>query len=200
MAVSFDRVAKIYDATRWSGVPAAIMEKILAAMKDVLKDCHVVLDVGIGTGRFSQYLSETGFSVVGVDVSLQMMVQAREKGVRELVRADAQHLPFRDGSFDGSVMIHVLHLVRDWVQTINELGRVTNKIVLSEAGEGEGFDPRRRYLELRTELGYPLGRFNDGEIGLRKVIEPRIVVRPETIGRMLTRTMRLARLRTGNRQ
>ena len=177
MAVSFDRIAEIYDATRWSGVPAPIMEKILAAMRDVLEDCHLVLDVGVGTGRFSQYLSETGFSVVGVDVSLQMMVQAREKGVRDLVRADAQHLPFRDGSFDGALMIHVLHLVCDWVQTIHELGRVTNKIMISEAGEGEGFDPRHRYLELRTELGYPLERFNDGEIGLRKIIEPKIVVR-----------------------
>ena len=176
MAVSFDRIAKIYDATRWSGVPAPIMEKIFAAMKDVLKDCHLVLDVGVGTGRFSHYLSETGFSVVGVDVSLQMMVQAREKGVRDLVRADAQHLPFRDQSFDGAIMIHVLHLVRDWVQTIHELGRVTNQIVLSEAGESEGFDPRRRYLELRKERGYPLGRFNDGEIGLRKIIKPKTVV------------------------
>src|SRR5690349_80341 len=126
MAVSFDRIAKIYDATRWSGVPAPVMEKILAAMRDTLKDCHLVLDIGIGTGRFAQYLVKTGLSVVGVDVSLRMMSQAREKGVRDLVRADAQNLPFRDLSFDGAVMIHVLHLVRDWVQTIHEVGRVTS--------------------------------------------------------------------------
>ena len=49
--------------------------------------------------------------------------------------------------------------------------------MISEAGEGEGFDPRHRYLELRKELGYPLERFNDGEIGLRKIIKPRITVR-----------------------
>ena len=176
MAVSFDRIAKIYDATRWSGVPAYIMEKILAAMKDTLKDCRLVLDIGTGTGRFAQYLVESGLSVVGVDVSLQMMAQAREKGVRDLVRADAQHLPFRDLSFDGAVMVHVLHLVRDWVQTIHEVGRVTSRIMVSEAGEGEGFDPRHRYLELRKEMGYPLERFNDGEIGLRKIIKPKIVV------------------------
>ena len=177
MAVSFDRIAKIYDATRWSGVPAPIMEKILAAMRTALKDCRLVLDIGTGTGRFAQYLVENGLSVVGVDVSLQMMAQAREKGVRDLVRADAQHLPFRDQSFDGAVMIHVLHLVGDWVQTIHELGRVTRKIMISEAGEGEGFDPRHRYLELRKEMGHPLARFNDGEIGLRRIIKPKLVVR-----------------------
>jgi len=176
MAVSFDRIAKIYDATRWSGIPAPVMEKILAAMRYALRGCHLVLDIGTGTGRFAQHLIATGLSVVGVDVSLQMMAQAREKGVQDLVRADVQHLPFRDLSFDGAVMIHVLHLVQDWVQTINEVGRVTTGIMISEAGEGEGFDPRHRYLELRKELGHPLERFNDGEIGLRKIIKPEIVV------------------------
>ena len=177
MAVSFDRIAKIYDATRWSGVPAPIMERILEAITEALKDCHLILDVGTGTGRFAQYLVESGLSVVGVDVSLHMMAEARAKGVRDLVRADVQHLPFRDLSFDGAVMIHVLHLVGDWVRTIHELGRVTSKIMVSEVGEGEGFDPRHRYLELRKEMGYPLERFNDGEIGLRRIIKPKIVFR-----------------------
>src|SRR5690242_14442259 len=115
MAVSFDRVANIYDATRWAGVPRPIMEKILSGMKDMLKDCRSILDIGTGTGRFAQFFKDSGFYVVGVDISLQMMAEAREKGVRDLVRADAQHLPFRDGSFDGSIMIHVLHLVENWV-------------------------------------------------------------------------------------
>jgi ubiquinone/menaquinone biosynthesis C-methylase UbiE len=177
MTVSFDRVAKIYDTTRWTGVPAHVMEKILNAMKGALKGCELLLDVGTGTGRFAQFFDSSGFTVVGVDVSLSMMVQAREKGVRNLVRADAHHLPFRDGSFDGSIMIHVLHLVENWVQVIHEVGRATRKIVISEAGEVEGFDPRERYLELRTEMGYPLNRFNDSELGLRRVVPPMLVVR-----------------------
>jgi SAM-dependent methyltransferase len=176
MAVSFDRVAGIYDATRWSGVPSEIMQKILDNMKKALKDCRTVLDIGIGTGRFSQYFIESGFAVVGVDVSLPMMIQAREKGVRDLVRADAQHLPFRDQSFDGSIMIHVLHLVHDWVRVINEVGRVTRKVLISEAGDTEGFNPRQRYLELRKELGYPLNRLNDSEFGLRRLVKPKAVL------------------------
>ncbi len=172
MAVSFDTVASIYDATRWAGVPAPIMEKMLNTMKDALKDCPLILDVGIGTGRFAQYFNDSGFTVIGVDVSLPMMRQAREKGVRSLVRADAHHLPFRDQSFDASIMIHVLHLVRDWVQVIHEIGRVTRKILLSEAGDVQGFSARQRYLELRKEMGYPLNRLNDGEFGLRKLVPP----------------------------
>lgn len=176
MAVSFDRVASIYDATRWAGVPAVVMEKILLSMKGTFTGCRIILDVGIGTGRFAQYFNNNGFAIVGVDVSLPMMKQAREKGVADLVRADAQHLPFRDESFDGSLMIHLLHLVHDWVHVIHEVGRVTKNVVVSEAGNAEGFNPRQSYLEMREQMGYPLKRLNDAEYGLRKKIRPMSIV------------------------
>jgi SAM-dependent methyltransferase len=176
MAVSFDRIANIYDATRWAGVPRPIMEKILSDMKEALKDCRSILDIGTGTGRFAQFFEDAGFTVVGVDISLSMMAEARKKGVRALVRADVHYLPFRDESFDGSIMIHVLHLVENWVQVVHEVGRVTRNILISEAGDAKGFSPRQRYLELRAEMGFPLNRFNDAEFGLRRLIRPRLVV------------------------
>ncbi len=148
------------------------MEKILNTMRDAFKGCELILDIGTGTGRFAQYFNDAGFTVIGVDVSLQMMLQAREKGVRDLVRADAHYLPFRDRSFDGSIMIHLLHLVRDWVQVIHEVGRVTRKVLVSEAGDGQGFSARQRYIELRKEMGYPLNRLNDAEFALRKLVPP----------------------------
>jgi len=112
---------------------------------------------------------------VGIDVSLAMMAKAREKKLRNLVQADAHHLPFEDKAFDGAVMIHVLHLVRDWVQVVSEIGRVTRKVIVAEVEGGEGFSPRSRYLEIRKEMGYPLERFNDGEAGLRGMVHPAIV-------------------------
>jgi len=175
MAVSFDKVAGIYDATRWSGVPPEIMKKLLNSMKETFASCRTILDVGTGTGRFAEYLIDSGFNVVGIDVSLAMMAKAREKKLRNLVQADAHHSPFEDKAFDGAVMIHVLHLVRDWVQVVSEIGRVTRKVIVAEVEGGEGFSPRSRYLELRKEMGYPLERFNDGEGGLRRVVPPSIV-------------------------
>jgi len=43
-----------------------------------------------------------------------MMAKARQKNLRNLIQADMHRLPFRDAAFDGAIMIHVLHLVRDW--------------------------------------------------------------------------------------
>ncbi len=175
MAVSFDRIAGVYDSTRWSGVPPEVMKSLLNAMKELFAGCRTILDVGVGTGRFAEYLNDSGFDVAGIDVSLSMMAKAREKGVRNLVQADAHYLPFRDRVFDGGIMVHVLHLARDWVQVVREAGRVTGKIVVAEVEGGEGFSPRSRYLELRKEMGYPLDRFNDGEAGLRRVVPPATV-------------------------
>jgi ubiquinone/menaquinone biosynthesis C-methylase UbiE len=175
LAVSFDPVAGIYDATRWFGVPPEIMKKLLDTMKELFAGCRAILDVGIGTGRFAEYFNDSGFNIVGVDLSLSMMAKAREKRLRDLVQADAHQLPFRDKAFDGAIMVHVLHLVRDWVQVVSEIGRVTGKVIVAEVEGGEGFSPRLRYLELRQEMGYPLDRFNDGEVGLRRVVPPAIV-------------------------
>ena len=175
MEVSFDRVAGIYDATRWSGLPTEIMKKLLDTMTETFASCRTILDVGTGTGRFAEYLTDSGFNVVGIDVSLAMMAKAREKKLRNLAQADAHRLPFRDRTFDGALMIHVLHLVHDWVQVVHEVGRVTRKVIVAEVEGGEGFSPRSRYLKLRREMGYPLDRFNDGEAGLRRLVRPAVI-------------------------
>ena len=174
-AVSFDHIAGVYDSTRWSGIPAEVMKSLLNAMKELFAGCRTILDVGIGTGRFAGYLNNSGFDVVGIDVSLSMMAKAREKGVRNLVQADAHYLPFRDMVFDAAIMVHVLHLVRDWVQVVGEVGQVTGRVVVAEVEGGEGFSPRSTYLELRKEMDYPLDRFNDGEAGLRRAVPPATV-------------------------
>jgi SAM-dependent methyltransferase len=175
LAVSFDRVADIYDSTRWSGFSPETMKKLLNTMKDLFAGCETILDIGTGTGRFAEYFNDSGFNVVGIDVSLSMMAKAREKRLRNLVQADAHHLPFRDRTFDGALMIHVLHLVSDWVRVVHEIGRVTRKVIVAEVEGGEGFSPRSRYLELRQEMGYALDRFNDGEAGLRQAVPPRVI-------------------------
>src|SRR5436190_23597678 len=58
-----------------------------------------ILDVATGTGLVARLLVDRGASVVALDQSEQMLARARERlGDRvELIRAEAERLPFEDG-------------------------------------------------------------------------------------------------------
>ncbi|MEJ2079969.1 MAG: methyltransferase domain-containing protein, partial [Acidobacteriota bacterium] len=71
-----------------------------------------VLDVGCGTGLFFSHIATEAQTVVGVDISRLLLLQAKER-VRDfpsvlLVQADADHLPFRDACFNVVLAFTVL--------------------------------------------------------------------------------------------
>ncbi|GAA3581993.1 class I SAM-dependent methyltransferase [Amycolatopsis ultiminotia] len=64
-----------------------------------------VLEVGCGQAACSRWLTSAGAAAVGTDLSAGMLRHAREGNVRTgvpvpLVQANAERLPFADGSFD----------------------------------------------------------------------------------------------------
>lgn len=88
-----------------------------------------VLDAASGTGESACHLFERlEASVVGVDVSDSMLERAKAKaerrGVRvELVRGDAQALPFSEGEFDAAISECTLCLL-DKSKAVTEMTRV----------------------------------------------------------------------------
>src|SRR5262245_19858814 len=130
--VVFDRATSFYDATR--GLPPGVAEQVrdqIALCTGAGHDTRF-LDIGIGTGRIALPFVQIGADYTGADLSLPMMEVLRKKvaaisegAVRlKLALADATALPFADASFDVIIMIHLLHLVSDWRQTLRECRRV----------------------------------------------------------------------------
>jgi len=80
---------------------------------------HCVLDIGCGTGTqaiATHRRAQPGGSVVGVDVSENMLATARRKVRRAGVdiafhHADAARLPFEDGRFDVVMITTVMHMI-----------------------------------------------------------------------------------------
>ncbi len=80
---------------------------------------HCVLDIGCGTGTqaiATHRRVQPGGSVVGVDVSENMLATARRKVRRAGVdiafhHADAARLPFADGRFDVVTIATVMHMI-----------------------------------------------------------------------------------------
>ena len=81
------------------------------------------LDLGCGTGVAIPQLTRLGWTVVGVDVSEEMLSRARAYGV-ELHRAPGDALPFDDASFDAAVSIWTHTDVDDFSAILCEAARV----------------------------------------------------------------------------
>jgi len=92
-----------------------------------------VLDVATGTGMVAISLARRyGCSVVGLDQSPEMLGGAQAKLDRdprlaariELVRGEAESLPFADGEFDHLTFTYLIRYVEDPQATLAELARV----------------------------------------------------------------------------
>jgi ubiquinone/menaquinone biosynthesis C-methylase UbiE len=181
--VVFDRATSFYDATR--GLPPGVAEMV----RDQISLCTGAgrntrfLEIGVGTGRIALPFVQTGADYTGADLSLPMMEVLRKKiaaipegaGRLKLAIADAIALPFANATFDVIIMIHLLHLVSDWRQTLRECRRVLRDggwLVLSsnERAERKQRDVtarrtpdgpllvRQKWNEIMNELGQDRSR------------------------------------------
>ncbi|MGZ5298526.1 MAG: class I SAM-dependent methyltransferase, partial [Actinomycetota bacterium] len=135
-SVAFDAAADYYDETK--ALPPDALAATIDLLAAELGGSARVLDVGVGTGLLALPLVERGLHVDGVDLSAPMLRRATAKAAPctrvGLTVADATHLPFRGGAFDGAFMRHVLHLVPGWQQVLAEAVRVVRpggKLVVS---------------------------------------------------------------------
>jgi demethylmenaquinone methyltransferase / 2-methoxy-6-polyprenyl-1,4-benzoquinol methylase len=92
-----------------------------------------VLDVATGTGMIAEALVRRyGCTVVGLDQSSEMLSGAQAKLDRDpqlaskiqLVRGEAESLPFEDGEFDHLTFTYLIRYVEDPRATLSELARV----------------------------------------------------------------------------
>ena len=95
-----------------------------------------LLDLGCGTGAHSIKLAERGFTVTAVDLTWRGVVAARdrfrEKGLDvDVVVADAEYSPFRDGSFDVAWTSLLLHHFPKLDRLPRELARIVRKSVVA---------------------------------------------------------------------
>ena len=84
-----------------------------------------VMEVGVGTGNFLALFEERASRLIGVDVTWEMICQARARyPCMELVLADGARLPFPARSIDLVTTAQTLHHVRDPLSVVKEMRRV----------------------------------------------------------------------------
>jgi ubiquinone/menaquinone biosynthesis C-methylase UbiE len=128
-AAYFDAYAPTYDASAFGGAGlATLSDRDLRGVRDALAGVEPgrVLDAGAGTGRVTASLISSGWSVVALDASTEMLNQLR-RAHPEVETVEARlgtRLPFADATFDAVVAMRVLKYVDDMDYALGELARV----------------------------------------------------------------------------
>jgi ubiquinone/menaquinone biosynthesis C-methylase UbiE len=121
-AVEWDRIRKLHAAD------AAVEEAIRLALAD--KPFRSLLDLGTGTGRMLELFGREIERGLGLDLSLDMLLLARDRLERaglkncSVRQGDIYDLPLADDSFDVVILHQVLHFLDDGARAIKEAARV----------------------------------------------------------------------------
>ena len=121
-AAEWDRIRKLHVADE------AVEEAIRAALAD--KPFRSLLDLGTGTGRMLEIFGHDIERGLGLDLSLDMLLLARDRLERaglkncSVRQGDIYDLPIANNSFDVVILHQVLHFLDDGARAIREAARV----------------------------------------------------------------------------
>lgn len=132
-------IAKIYNDKRIHSQKWKREQKILHKIINSFKDKSTILDLPIGTGRFLPFYKNKSHTIVGIDISDDMLSNAKsystELGIKDtikLINGDAEKIPLKKNSVDHVVCIRLLNLVPFEVleNIIDEFIRVSRKEII----------------------------------------------------------------------
>ena len=118
IASDFDQIMNHYDLQRRLEV---VFDQLLAGKNlQGLK----LLDAGCGTGYFSRRAVGTGAEVTSVDIGVNLLKEARKKGLSQTVASDVTRLGFADETFDVVVSSECIEHTPSPETAVSELVRV----------------------------------------------------------------------------
>lgn len=119
----YDLTAEMYEM-RYANEQATKYKAALESLN--INDDSKILDAGCGTGLLFRQVAKAK-TIVGVDVSNKMLLQAKEHARKlsnvNLVQADADHLPFISNYFNVVFAFTVLQNMPNPPETLSEIKR-----------------------------------------------------------------------------
>jgi SAM-dependent methyltransferase len=120
-------------------------QRLAGILSSLIPSACRLLDVGSGDGKLAQLLLATrpDLHIQGVDVLV------RKQTSIPVMPFDGTHLPYPTSSFDGVMLIDVLHHTRDPLPLLHEALRVSRRwlVVKDHVREGVGAAARLRFMD-----------------------------------------------------
>lgn len=165
LAYQNDQMASTYDAERFTSLSGRLGDRkekrALRAALRRLPPRTTVMDAACGTGRMTEVLLEHGLDVHGVDISEQMMDQARAKLARfgervRFSRGDLRALPFEDARFDAVTCCRLFghYATGDRLAMLRELTRVSREWMVLQYFYQTGLTRLKRTIKRRLLHAY----------------------------------------------
>jgi ubiquinone/menaquinone biosynthesis C-methylase UbiE len=101
-----------------------ILRKEAAYIYNELQGSETILDVGCGIGSFEQHLPT--LNIIGLDISEDMLEEARKRSDKTFIQGNATDLEFHDSTFDAVFTVTTLEFLDDYQKAVQEIARVTN--------------------------------------------------------------------------
>ena len=89
-----------------------------------------VLDLGCGTGLITEKISKKVDSIVGLDLSEEMIKNSIKRNNISYVVGNAKKLPFENNEFDKVVSFTVIQDIDKWDYVLKEIKRVSKGEIL----------------------------------------------------------------------
>lgn len=131
-----------------------------------------ILDIGCGNGRHLIEAEKCGLNAVGLDISKNLLKIAKRKTHASLILGNALALPFKNGAFDNSICIAVVHhfkTEKERIQALKDAARISRSAILVSvwAFEQEKFAKRKSQdIQLCWDRKFPrfYHLFKEGEL------------------------------------
>ncbi len=104
-------------------------QKLVDRIYPYLQNSRRIIDIGSGTGYITSLLKEKGKTIQAVDIANNSFVKDLHVTIY-----NGEKLPFKDNSFDTSLLITVLHHTDNPEKVLMEAIRVSKEIIVIETG------------------------------------------------------------------